>query len=295
MYTIPRAILAGRIPGPYLYPNPKQSDPHMSPSTEGSAKLLRLKVQKEFLVGLLALLAIALMFVFAWLMGVVGPLGSRLKFHVLYNFAGGVEVGSPVRVSGVKVGRVESIQFVPLSLPSEHAALRVTISVAKKATALVREDSKFYINMAGIIGERYIEVSPGSVQAKSLPDGATIRGEDPPRIDQLLSQGYGVFGKIQDFLDQNEKTISEFLQEVERLMGEANRVLKRPGGQNLGKLIENLAAISGDVKRFTHALSDEKANRFFQEIVDLVDRAHQIDHKLLKQFFQEEGIRARIF
>lgn len=256
---------------------------------------------KEFLVGCLVLLAVGLALVFGWLMGMLGPFHREARYEVQYGFAGGVEVGSPVRVSGVKVGKVEAIQFLPEESRKEAekqadlVTIKLTISVSEKAAPAVRRDSRFFVNMAGIIGERYIEVSPGSRDQEMLPSGSVVRGVDPPRIDQLLSQGYGVFGRIQDFLDRNEKAVSDLLQQVDVLIGDLNKALKGNDKRRIFALIDNLNEISDDVKGVTKKLNDRDTREFFTRVDDLVKRAHDIDKPALHKFLQEEGIRAHIF
>lgn len=261
---------------------------------ETAKSIRRRKLSREFSVGLLAILALGLMVVFGWLMGAWRPFSSEVRFKILYGFAGGVEIGSPVRVSGVKVGRVESIHFMPPG-EVEGVSLEMTITVADRAAPSIREDSKFFINMAGIIGERYVEISPGTGESAALKPGARIRGEDPPRIDQLLSQGYGVFGKVQEFLEANEKVISEFLGSAKGVLDDANKFLKRKDREKLYVLLDNMVAITADMKGFTRSLNDEKSRQFFDHLVEVMARLHGVDKAALKKFLQEEGVRARIF
>ena len=268
---------------------------------------------KAYWVGALFFAALILLCLFLWLMGAVGPFGRQLHYSVLYDFAGGVEVGSPVRVAGIKVGKVDSIRFVSPS-PTEVATVSVGISVDPSAANHVRTDSKFFVNMAGIIGEKYVEISPGSEAAPPLASGAMVRGVDPPRIDQLLSQGYGVFGRIQDFLNDNEKVITEFLANMTHLLADANKLLKTDERHRITSLVEslvdlfqkenttkflalvdNLNKVSGDMKHLTSGLQTEEAKKMYQELLDLVERAHAIDKQSLKKFLQEEGIKARMF
>ncbi len=250
---------------------------------------------KEFWVGCLVLLVIGLMLVFSSLMGVLSPFSNDARFAVLYDFAGGVEVGSPVRVAGVKVGKVEGIEFLPAAVspdPEKRApSLRLSISVNKRAVSAVREDSRFYINMAGIIGERYVEITPGTTAV--LPSGSTVRGVDPPRIDQLLSQGYGVFGRVAEFLDKKEETIGEFVDQLSRLLTDANDFLKGKDNRKVFfTLLTNLNAVSLQLR---NGLDDEKTKAFFRRLSELMKRAEQVDKHALKKFLQEEGIRAHIF
>lgn len=255
------------------------------------------RLTKEFLVGALVLLVVGLMLGFGWLMGVLGPFHQDYQFHVLYAFAGGVEVGSPVRVSGVKVGKVEKIEFLPLGPDggTNPVNLKITITVSKVAAPSVRKTSSFFVNMAGIIGERYIEITPGDKDSEVLPAGSTVRGIDPPRIDQLLSQGYGVFGKIQEFMEQNQQSVTDFVKGLDHLLRDANRLLKGDDRRKFFDLVDNLNAMTGDMKEIMKSVRDPEAREVFRMLSELVKRAHEIDKPALKKFLQEEGVRARIF
>lgn len=227
--------------------------------------------------------------------------GTRGKrFVVRYGFAGGVDLGAPVRVAGIKVGKVEAIEFLPRPAAPEHAgeaapAVQLRVSVSPEASPLVRQDSRFYVNIAGIIGERYVEIVPGSADVPELADGAAVRGVDPPRIDQLLSQGYGVFGKILSFLERNEHTFDALLGDTEKLLGEISKTLSGSEKKRLLTLIENLGGLAGDLRTVAKQLNDPKAQRSFGQLGELIDRLHTIDSKTLKKFLQEDGIRARVF
>ena len=183
-----------------------------------------MKLTNEAKVGSLILGTGILAVIFAWIIGIQNPFSQSIQYYVTYNFAGGIEVGSPVRVSGIKVGRVEKIEFfvpvdgkqVALKEPgsaetdNDHAVapLRLTLSVRKDAAVGVRKDSRFYINLAGIIGERYIEITPGSTKLPALTSNDLVAGIDPPRIDQLISQSFNLAGKIIAVIDENKGDIS---------------------------------------------------------------------------------------
>src|SRR5690606_14149675 len=88
-----------------------------------------------------------------------------------------------------------------------------------------RKDSKFFINLAGVIGEKFLEVSPGSSEAPELLNGDVVRGEDPPRIDQLISQSYGLAGKIIDLVEKNEGSVTNMIQQLDKLTTNFNKTL----------------------------------------------------------------------
>ncbi len=257
---------------------------------------MHVQLKKQFMVGLLVVLTLVLLGIFAWLMGSLGPFQKRLRFYVLYNFVGGIELGSPVRVAGVKVGKVERIDFLPEPQPGQQkASVSVTISVSQKAASHVRTDSRFYVNLAGLIGERYVEVSPGSLQAPVLSAGSVVKGVDPPRIDQLLSQGYGVFGKLLEFWDENQGEISDLLAQLHQVFVDANKILNTGQYKKIGVLIENLNTISSDVSVLTGKLRKPESEEVFSKLYEMIRRAHEVDRGALKRFFQDEGIRAKVF
>ena len=168
--------------------------------------------------------------IFAFYLGAFNPFSNANQLTVLYNFAGGIEVGSPVRVMGIKVGKVKSIDFDPeaKSPDGEEVKLRILITIDKSAWKTVRRDSKFFINLAGVIGEKFIEVSPGTLSEPELKSGQIVRGEDPPRVDQLISQSYGLAGKIFEFVENNEASVIDTINTMNKLVLNLNKTLPNP-------------------------------------------------------------------
>ncbi|MCM2279439.1 MAG: MlaD family protein [Oligoflexia bacterium] len=278
-----------------------------------------MKLSNEAKVGALVLGTAFLAVVFAWIIGIRNPFADNLKFYVTYNFAGGVEVGSPVRVSGIKVGKVERIEFfvpaadaaggnVALQEPgsevfSEGKAihpLRLLISIRKDAALGVRRDSRFYVNMAGIIGERYIEVTPGRVDSPQVKAGDVVAGVDPPRIDQLISQSFDLAGKIKDIVDENKGDITRSIELLYKLSGNLNKTLdwvdrSRIFRTDLSKLVDNLIAITSDVRRITDKTHTPEGERTLKLLHELLWRLEPLDSKNIRTFLQKEGVKVQMF
>lgn len=257
-------------------------------------------MKTETKVGLLALAAVALTVVFAAMMGILSPFSNSRTLNVMYNYAGGIDEGSPVRVMGITVGKVRKIEFDPgfRTADGEEVKLRLVISVDKKAWSSVRKNSKFFINMAGVIGEKFLEISPGSVSESEFADGAIVRGEDPPRIDQLISQGYGLAGKIIDLVEKNEGSVTNMIQQLDKLTTNFNRTLalldKTSKNQDVARLVDNAVKISDDMAYLTGGLRSKKAEESYQLLHKLLFRLEPLDGPAIRKFLQEEGVRARI-
>lgn len=255
----------------------------------------------ELKVGILGVFSIVLIVVFAYLVGLISPLSDTNTINVMYNYAGGIEEGSPVRVMGIKVGKVKSITFTPDFKHSsgEEVKLKIKITVDKKAWTSVRKDSKYFINLAGVIGEKFLEISPGSLNQEELKSGDFVRGEDPPRIDQIISQSYGLAGKVIEMLNKNEGSVSNVILQLDKLTTNFNKTLvlmdKVSKNKDMVRLIDNAIKISDDLAVITTGLRSKKAEDSYDLLHKLLFRLEPLDGPALRKFLQSEGIKAKIF
>lgn len=253
-------------------------------------------------VGLMFVGALAMAVGFAYALGSFNPFSNANTLHVAYNFAGGIEVGSPVRVMGIKVGKVRSIEFNPefkMQGTGEEVKLMITISVDKSAWTSVRKDSRFFINLAGVIGEKFLEISPGSTEQAEFAPGDTVRGEDPPRIDQMISQSYALAGKILDMVNKNEGSVVQTIETLNKLVvnfDKALRQLERTSKDpDVLRIVKNLSVIMEDGAYFSQKLRGPEALKTMALINDLIRRLEPLDAAAIKKFLQQEGIKAKLF
>lgn len=258
-------------------------------------------ISPEMKVGGIFLLAVVFVVAFIWYLGVLNPFASSYDVRVGYNYAGGVEVGSPVRVMGIKVGKVKAIEFSPdqKSATGEEVKLSVVLSISREAWPTVRQDSKFFINLAGVIGEKFVEVSPGSSSSAQLEPNSFVRGEDPPRIDQLISQSYGLAGKILDMVEKNEGSIVDTIDKMNALVNNLNKTLvlleKTSKDKNFSKIVTNLAQMTDDAIILTSKLRGPEAQKTLDLLHRLLWRLDKLDETAIKNFLQKEGIKAKLF
>jgi len=197
----------------------------------------------EVKVGIVVSITVALILGFVFFLGQYNPFAKSFRINALFNFAGGIELGSAVRVAGVKVGKVDQIKFFEPGhkFNGEPVTISIRLQIDKRAQHLIRQDSKFYITMAGIIGEKYIEINPGSMGSKQLENEASVRGVDPPRLDEMLSQGYAMFDRLSKKLDS---------------MSEEDK-------EKMRSLFENMVTLSQNLSEF-----GEKSNQLMGLAVD---------------------------
>ena len=137
-------------------------------------------------VGIFLLLGIVALGYLSVKLGRVSLFGGRgYVVNVEFPSVGGLKAGSAVEIAGVEIGRVDSIG---LDNYQAHVVLRVNSSVK------LQEDSIASIKTKGLIGEKYIRISPGGSD-KLIPPGGKIREvEAPVDFEELLSKY--IFGKV---------------------------------------------------------------------------------------------------
>jgi phospholipid/cholesterol/gamma-HCH transport system substrate-binding protein len=97
----------------------------------------------------------------------------------------GLKAGSPVEIAGVEVGLVDAVKLV-----DDQARVVMTI----RSGITLQDDSIASIKTKGLIGEKYVRISPGG-SAKVIPPNGRIREVEPPvDFEELLSKY--VFGKV---------------------------------------------------------------------------------------------------
>ena len=137
-------------------------------------------------VGIFVILGIVALGYLSIQLGQVSFLGSR-GYAVTADFpsVGGLKAGSAVEIAGVEIGRVESIGL------ADYQA-RVTLRV--RSGIKLQEDAIASIKTKGLIGEKYIRISPGGSDKIIQPNGRIREVEAPVDFEELLSKY--IFGKV---------------------------------------------------------------------------------------------------
>lgn len=120
----------------------------------------------EALVGF-AVVLVALWFaMFAWDRTGGGGAAGAIHVKALFPNASGVNVGTDVRVAGLKVGSVTGQALDP-------ASYQVNVTLALDPSVKIPSDSSAAITSEGLLGSTFIALQPGG-STEMLKNGATI-------------------------------------------------------------------------------------------------------------------------
>jgi phospholipid/cholesterol/gamma-HCH transport system substrate-binding protein len=145
-----------------------------------------MKIDKELAVGIFLVIGIFSLVFISVKLGRLEVLGNRgYTLYAKFENAGGIKGGADVDIAGVTIGKVDSV-----TLDNYQALAAFTINKDVK----IQEDSIASIRTKGLIGEKFVEISPGASD-KILGNGGRIREtESAIDIEQLISKY--VFGKV---------------------------------------------------------------------------------------------------
>jgi phospholipid/cholesterol/gamma-HCH transport system substrate-binding protein len=133
----------------------------------------------EIGVGVLVLISGGLLAYMSMQVGALRTLGDEVQLTVVLADAAGLSDGAAVRIAGVQVGQVQEMRV-------EHDKAVVSISVSQEAA--VREDASILVRARSILGEKYLEISPRSQDARLLVDGdRLVVSRSQTEIDELVN------------------------------------------------------------------------------------------------------------
>ena len=115
-----------------------------------------MKLDAELLVGWIVLLMAGGLVYLSLQFGQVSFAGNQgYSLSAEFSDAGGLQSGARVELAGVEIGRVSSVSLTP-SLTKARVTFQLQSDIA------LPQDSRAAIKTAGLIGERYIDLEPGT-------------------------------------------------------------------------------------------------------------------------------------
>ncbi len=151
--------------------------------------------------------------------------GEMREVKVVFDNAAGLEDEATVRIGGVRKGHVTKIQ----SLPDGRAL--VTMTVADDVP--LHSDASAKIANLGLLGERYVEIDPGTPNAPVLAaDGPVqLAGSQTASIDEITDE------------------VAAIAKDVKAITASMRNVLGGPQGeQRLEAIVENVRSITEEVR-----------------------------------------------
>lgn len=146
------------------------------------------KSSVELGVGIFVLLGIICVGYLTIQLGKMKLLGDDHYFlNARFHSVSGLKTGSQVEIAGVKVGQVDSI-----TLDNDDYDAIVRLKILKNV--VLSDDVIASVKTAGLIGDKYIKLTPGGSDEILKPGDVITETESALDIEELISKY--VFGDV---------------------------------------------------------------------------------------------------
>jgi len=210
----------------------------------------------EFKVGTFILIGIGLLFFIVFSIGDIYFAKPGYTIKVLFNFVGGIGPSAPVRFAGVGAGHVTGIQLI---YDEKNKSSKAEVTAWIEEHIKIENDASFVINTMGLLGERYLEIYPGTPGSPLVRSGDVLIGKDPVPMEKLtdnLSKLTDSISGIVGRIEKGEGTIGKLLTDTSLYDNLEEFTTKLNKGEGtLGQLLtndsiyKNFEAFSEDLKR----------------------------------------------
>lgn len=228
----------------------------------------------EVKVGLLILTAVVLLVGFILIMGGIS-FEPTYEIVVGFDNPGGLQSGAPVKIAGVKVGKVTKMRFNTEGEkidPETTALVYAHIHVEKQYASSIHDNATFYITTQGVLGEQFLAIDPGSKDRPILEDGAVVRGLDPPRLDRLIAESYDLLHTTVNAIREHRPQINDLFVDLGKTLHGTGTYFER-NQDNLDKITTNVVNMTDEgVETIVKAREKYVENPHIDRIILNVDR-----------------------
>src|SRR5215213_1535880 len=181
---------------------------------------------------------------FLWL-AFGGPIPLKPKgYQVDVSFAEGTQlaVEADVRISGVPVGKVKTVEPDP-----DTGRSTATIQMEERF-APIPKDTKAILRQKTLLGETYVELTPGDKNAGMVPEGGTLsRGQVSSTVE--LDEIFRAFDaktreSFQTWMQQQARGTKGRARDISDILGNLE-----PFGEDVNDLVKVLNSQEGEVRQ----------------------------------------------
>ena len=142
-----------------------------------------IQTRTEIIVGFFVLVGMACLGYLAIKLGKLEVLGnSGYTVYADFSSVAGLKLGDSVEIAGVKIGRVET-----MGLADDRARLQLRIQDNVK----IQDDAIASVRARGLIGDKFILITPGASDKIVSPGGRIRETDSPPDLPDLIGKIVG--------------------------------------------------------------------------------------------------------
>jgi len=197
----------------------------------------------EIRIGLLIAAAILVLMWASFSGGGTSVFHAKTSYRAYFANVNGLVRGSPVWIAGIEVGNVTSIEFVNLDSARQ---IEVKFKVLNSVTNMITTDASVKLGTIGFIGDKYIEVIPGTLTNPQLEPGSFLATAPSGNLDEVFAKS----GSAVDDASELMNNLSEITARLKEGEGSFGKMFTESEiYDKLTRLIASLTVLVGDLQK----------------------------------------------
>lgn len=172
--------------------------------------------------------------------------GSTFKLYTTFHNISGLQVGNNVRYSGIDVGTVDKIEVV------HDTSIRVQMIIDADMIKFIRTNSIASIGTDGLMGNKLINIDPGTMDAQLVEPGNQIPSEKSVNTESMLRTLNETNNNIA-LVSANLKNITDNIGKSKGNMYSA--LLDTSFSSDLHRIIKNIESVTEDLSAVSSGAS----------------------------------------
>jgi len=209
----------------------------------------------------------------------IGERGDRLTVRAEFPTVAGIDRKADVRIAGVRVGKVEDVELV---------GGRAMLTLSLDPSVRLHQGASVRVSSLGMLGDKFVEISPGDLSAPPLPPDAVLGGSAPPSFDDVLKAATDIGADVKEVtlaLRQSiggqvgAEKLTEIVDNIEELTASLKVLIQQNQG-NVNATMANFRDFSTTLKVELPRIAD-KINRLADSLNGVVDEDREDLHASL--------------
>ncbi len=200
---------------------------------------------------------------------------SRTKYLVLFKNTTGLQAGAPLKMGGVDIGNVESIA---ITNDNGFPQILATLVVYSPNDLLIKTDSDAALETQGMLGDKFLNITPGSSSAERLPAGHFIKPNEKLGLSGVVAKSTDIVesvGKAMTKLDTmasalpDQKAVKDMAAEMRDSIKEMHGFLKTLNSEDSALRLLSDKATAAKMDRTINSL--QSAAQHFESVAKKID------------------------
>jgi len=119
-----------------------------------------------------------------------GLFKSKYRIIMITRSVSGLKEGADVSLSGVRIGNATRIE-----LDHKNKGVKVELTILKEFP--LRKDSRFVIEQQGVLGDQFVNVTPGSPAEPLLENGDMVEGNEPFNLQEVAQSANSLIKRFE--------------------------------------------------------------------------------------------------